>query len=47
MNGYDDWKTACCNLYPNCNHCPYDDSDDVAYDEDDEDEDDDAYESYM
>lgn len=40
MNGlpssYDAWKTACCDRWPNCSHCPYDDD----YEEEDyEDED--------
>jgi hypothetical protein len=21
---YDDWKTACCERYPDCSNCPYD-----------------------
>ena len=37
---YDAWKTACCERYPNCNPCPYDETEGWEG-EDDEDEDDD------
>lgn len=37
--GYDAWKTACCEKYPDCSHCPYDDEeDDEEVQEEDENE---------
>lgn len=41
LPNYDDWKTACCNRWPNCNHCPYDGDYEDMEDEDYEDEDED------
>ena len=38
-SSYDSWKTACCGLYPNCSHCPYDED----YEEDEEIEEDEEY----
>lgn len=41
-SSYDAWKTACCERYPNCNPCPYDEPDEEEgeeYDFDEEDED--------
>lgn len=32
---YDSWKTACCNRWPNCSHCPFDEEED-EYDDDDD-----------
>lgn len=40
MNGlpssYDAWKTACCDRWPDCSHCPYEEED---YEDEDETED--------
>lgn len=35
---YDDWKTACCERWPNCRNCPFDEDDDEDEDEEDDDQ---------
>lgn len=39
--GYDAWKTACCEKYPDCSHCGEEDDEECEefYEEEEEDED--------